>query len=547
VLTTERSAPPPFTSLGSYRVLCELGRGSMAVVYLARAHGVGGFERLWALKMIHSHLSEVREFVDLFLNEARIAAMIHHPNVIAVHDIDLHEERYYLRMDYVSGETLSAALDRTWNASRPFPIDVACEIVAAACDGLHAAHELRDPNGAPLGLIHRDVGPHNVMIGYDGIVRIMDFGIAKAMDRVSGTQPGVVRGTVAFMSPEQVRGEPLDRRADVFSLGVLLWEMTTGVRLFRHRTVPGTMARILGMQVPRPSTIRRECAAGLERVIMRALERDREKRQPTARALGEELRDYLVGAGRAPSTAHVERFMAELFAERHRLRLAMEHEATEQLQSGRLLAFVSPEPKEVLKSVDAPIQDERLARWLENDEAGVDTAPPRERPDSQLDLTTPNAPLPRDVTVPAVRRPRARRKPRSIEPRAETPKVARSFKIAATILIGGAITAIALMLNMGIHHGEQVPAAPLVMVKLSFRLEPQNAVLKIDGAPHAGELVVPMSPEEYNVEVSLDGYESKTMIVSAEASREITISLEPTQPKKGPATKAKRRRGKGSR
>src|SRR5688572_5161089 len=234
--------------IGRYTILCELGIGGMATVYLGRSGGVGDFQRLFAIKMIHDNLCEIPEFVSLFLNEARIAARIHHPHVAAVYDIDIEDGRYYLSMDYISGETLQLALQMTWNNDLPFPLEIAAHVVACAADGLHAAHELRDDEGDPLGVVHRDVAPQNIILGYDGIVRVMDFGIAKALDRVSLTDPGTLRGSVPYMAPEQVNRQTIDRRSDIFALGVVLWETTVGKRLFQHRTAIGTIARILGME-----------------------------------------------------------------------------------------------------------------------------------------------------------------------------------------------------------------------------------------------------------------------------------------------------------
>lgn len=555
-------------AVGPYRVLCELGRGSMAAVYLARARGPAGFERLCALKMIHQHLSEQREFVDLFLNEARIAARIHHPNVIAVQDIDLHEGRYYLRLDYVSGETLAQALSRTWNEGKPFPIDAAVQIIAAACDGLHAAHQLTDSSGAPLGVIHRDVGPHNIMIGYDGVVRVMDFGIAKAMDHVSGTKPGTLRGTIAFMSPEHVRGEPLDRRADLFSLGVLLWEMTVGARLFRHRSMAGTMARILAMEVPRPSTLRENYPAALERVVMRALERDRDKRQATARELGDALREVLLSMGIAPSTSHVERFMREVFTERMAQRLAMEREASRIEHSGRIQTALSIEPPpEVLRGVEALLEgDPELADWLAELEAPAGAIP--EPSIGEADPTEAAAPLPlRDTgilsraalpetVVQPVSEEALQDKTEVLRPPSRTSrglsrpisglKKKRKIPLSAAwaALVTAAVLAIAFMLSIGLHKGDQAVELAPVTVRLSFVVQPPETVVAVDGVPLKGDLVVPLSPQQYQVEASAEGHRPQRMIVSAEASRRIEINLEPIQKKRG---KSGKRRGKSTR
>jgi serine/threonine-protein kinase len=562
----------PPSQIGSLRVLCELGRGSMAVVYLARAQGAFGFERLFALKMILPHLSEQKEFVDLFLNEARIAARIHHPNVLAVHDIDLHEGLTYLKMDYASGETLAQALDRTWNQGTPFPIPIAAQIVSSVADGLHAAHELRDSAGAPLQVIHRDVGPHNILIGYDGVVRVMDFGIAKALDRVSGTRPGILRGTAAFMSPEHVRGEPLDRRADLFSLGVVLWETTVGARLFRHRTMAGTLTRIVSMPVPQPSTIRPEYPPALERIVMKALERDRDKRYATAQELADDLRQFLVGTGVAPSASPIARFMNELFPERHNQRMAMEKEATRNDFSGQIKSVLAPAPvvevkRQILESqLDFPaIVPEAVGEFQAA--ATVETVDIPHQPDvlviPEAEPSPPASPASAQALLGRAATPNERTRGRgltevtartealvpnapSIPPKRELegadPRLA--VTLVALLLIGAGL-AITLMVRLGSKHEEPVvEAPPLAMVRLSFALDPPEASLRVDGASQAGDLVVPLSPKEYTVEVTAEGFKKRTLVVSAEASQTITVHLDPLEAERTPPPARRTRRGR---
>lgn len=314
--------------IGRYRVLCELGTGSMASLYLGRAGGLGGFERLFALKVVHPHLCRKPAFIDMFLNEARIAASVHHPNVVPVYEIDVDDGQYFLAMDYVSGETLALLLRSTWHAQRNLPMRFAAHIVASAAEGLHAAHELTDAEGASRNVVHRDVAPQNIMIGYDGIVRVTDFGIAKAMDSVSQTKPGVLKGTVAYMSPEQVRGQELDRRVDVFALGVLLWEATLGLRLFKDKTELRTAGRILRMAPPPPTSMHDDYPEALEHIVMKALAKDRDERYPTARALSEDLFAYLATEERV-TASEMEKFLGEVFSKRLEQRRALERDAAE--------------------------------------------------------------------------------------------------------------------------------------------------------------------------------------------------------------------------
>lgn len=367
----EQPAPRPVPErLGRFSIVGELGQGSMATLYLGRADGPAGFERLFALKVIHPHLSRHRDFMDMFTNEARIAARLRHPNVVSVYDVELNEAQCFIAMDYISGETLGATLAEALNQSRPPSLAIVSHIVAAACEGLHAAHELKSVDGEPVGVVHRDVAPQNILIGYDGAVRITDFGIAKAQDRLTETNPGVLRGTIAYMAPEQVRCEAVDRRADVFAVGVVLWEATVGMRLFRDRTAIGTAARVLRLPVPPPSSIRAGYPERLEAIVLRALERDPSSRYPSARTLGDDLHEFLRGSGARVSPSQVETFMKDLFCERYAARMRMEQLARTPN------ADANPAPQQILDSVGLARFDDvgPSAAELAADDGGLERA-----------------------------------------------------------------------------------------------------------------------------------------------------------------------------
>ncbi len=302
--------------IGRYRIIGELGQGGMGAIYLGRADGLGGFERLVAIKMIHRHLSGERQFIDMFLDEARIAASIRHPHVVSVFDVGEEDGRYYIAMDYVSGDPFSVLLDRTWGRGVPLPAHAMAYVVAVACEGLHAAHELEDPaTGASLGVVHRDICPQNILVGYDGIVRLMDFGVAKAAGQLALTNPGVHKGKVPYMSPEQVKGREIDRRSDVFAMGVVLWEATVGRRLFKDENDLRSAARVLRGRVPEPSSIIDGYPAALEKIVMQALDPKPERRFQTARALGDALQSCLAPYGRF-SSVDVANLMKEHCADR---------------------------------------------------------------------------------------------------------------------------------------------------------------------------------------------------------------------------------------
>jgi serine/threonine-protein kinase len=321
----------------------------MAQLNLARAEGLGGFERLVAIKMIHEHLRKEHAFVQMFLDEARIAARIHHPHVVAVHEIGEHAGRHYIVMDYVSGETLAALLVRS-SKGRPIPIPIAAHLLATAAEALHAAHELVDGEGRPLGVVHRDVSPQNMIIGYDGLLRIVDFGVAKAASRLGHTKPGSQKGEYPCMAPEQLQGGAVDRRTDVFALGVVLWEVLTGKRLFRGATDGETVLRVMTLKVAPPSSHRDEVSGDLDAIVLRALEREVSGRQATARELAFALRDFIATHSRFVTSADVETYMAEIFSDRREQRFANERKA---LTEGTFDILVDPEEGS-LEPGDAP-------------------------------------------------------------------------------------------------------------------------------------------------------------------------------------------------
>nr|MDQ2647171.1 serine/threonine protein kinase [Myxococcota bacterium] len=267
-----------------YELIGELASGGMATVYLARITGVGGFQRFVALKRLHPHLALDTEFVEMFLDEARLAASIHHNNVVPILEVNSnHAIGYYLVMEYVEGDTLARVLARAASKGQRIPIPIALRIALDLLSGLHAAHELRDGAGEALNLVHRDVSPQNVLVGFDGIARITDFGVARAASRLSATRVGQLKGKVAYMAPEQAQGaEDVDRRADVFSAGVVIWEALAARRLFKAENEAATLARVLATAVPALQLMSSEITAQLSAAVMKALERHPESRYATA-------------------------------------------------------------------------------------------------------------------------------------------------------------------------------------------------------------------------------------------------------------------------
>lgn len=265
-----------------YELVAEVASGGMATVFLARLSGMGGFQKFVAIKRLHPHLAGEREFVEMFLDEARLAAGIHHPNVVSILEVGASERGYYLAMEYVEGDTLARLLARAATSGQRLPRPVSVKIVLDTLTGLHAAHELKDEMGQPTELVHRDVSPQNVLVGLDGICRITDFGVARAASRLSATRVGQLKGKIAYMAPEQAMGKSdIDRRADVFASGIVLWEVLAGRRLFKSENEAATLSRVLTEEITHVCEVAPDVPRAIGDVAMKALERVVSARYPT--------------------------------------------------------------------------------------------------------------------------------------------------------------------------------------------------------------------------------------------------------------------------
>jgi serine/threonine-protein kinase len=273
-----------------YELMGEIASGGMATVYLARLTGMGGFQRFVAMKRLHPHLASEKEFVEMFLDEARIAARIHHPNVVPILEVGASQVGYYLVMEYIEGDTLARLLARAASTGKRLPVSIALRIAIDTLSGLHAAHELHDDTNQPVNLVHRDVSPQNVLVGQDGIARITDFGVARAASRLTATRVGQLKGKIAYMAPEQAAGsEELDRRADVFSAGIVVWEALAQKRLFKAENEAATLSRVITEPVPLLFQVSPQVSKEVSGVVMRALERDRDKRYANCAAFADAL------------------------------------------------------------------------------------------------------------------------------------------------------------------------------------------------------------------------------------------------------------------
>jgi len=276
-------ASTPTPSVGRYALHDEIASGGMATVHLGRLTGAAGFSRTVAIKRLHPQFAKDPEFVSMFLDEARLASRIQHPNAVATIDVIAQDNELFLVMEYVQGESLSKLV--RVSAQRGVNIDVGIvnAVLTGALHGLHAAHEARDARGEPLDIVHRDVSPQNILVGTDGVARVLDFGVAKAAARLQTTEEGKMKGKLAYMAPEQLRAQAIDRRADVFAAGIVHWEALTGRRLFSGGDVGVLMAKVLSSDIPTPSSIIPEIPSELDALVMKALERSPNQRYQTAR------------------------------------------------------------------------------------------------------------------------------------------------------------------------------------------------------------------------------------------------------------------------
>src|SRR5438552_4068311 len=307
--------PVPF---GKYYLLERINVGGMAEVFKAKTFGVEGFERLLAVKRILPNIAEDEEFITMFIDEAKIAVQLNHANICQIFDLGKVEDSYFIALEYVHGKDLRAIFDRCKqkpvDGATSMPIAQACFIIMKACEGLDYAHNKRDASGGELHLVHRDVSPQNVLISWDGEVKLIDFGIAKAAGKASRTQAGILKGKFGYMSPEQVRGLPLDRRSDIFSVGIVLYELLTGERLFVGESDFSTLEKVRNVEILPPSAYNRKVPEELERIVLKALAKDVDDRYGNAIDLHDDLQAFMYTAGEFYSRKELSAWMKRQFS-----------------------------------------------------------------------------------------------------------------------------------------------------------------------------------------------------------------------------------------
>ena len=302
VLPAAIQLPEPI-QFGKYTLFERIGRGGMAEVFKGRIQGPAGFERVFVVKRILPHLSDDASFIKMFVEEAKLSARLNHPNIVHIFELGAVEGEYFISMEYIRGHDLSETMRAIWKALGPPRPELVAYVGREACRGLAYAHNLTDENGRPLGMIHRDVSPSNVMLSYEGAVKMLDFGIAKALgDAAEPSKNGTLKGKYAYMAPEQTEGDNVDSRSDIFAIGIVLHEVLTGRRLFKGQNDVATIERVRRCEVPPPSASNPAIPRELDQIILRALQRDPSRRWSNAADLADAL-DDIVHARALPADA----------------------------------------------------------------------------------------------------------------------------------------------------------------------------------------------------------------------------------------------------
>lgn len=334
---------PVVETFGRYDLLERIDVGGMAEVFRAVQRGEAGFERVVAIKRILPSIAADSEIIQMFVDEAKLAVRLSHPNIARIFDLGVEDGDYFIAMEYVDGRSLLSLTER-WRAHGPrLPLGATCRVLCEVADALDYAHCARDASGRPLGIIHRDVSPHNVLLSFEGDVKVIDFGLAKAENRVSQTRDGVVKGKLAYLSPEQAHGRPIDSRSDIFSLGVCAWELLTGTRAFKRGDDRETLLAIRRGVLEPPSQYA-PVPERLEEIVLTALAPDPDERYASALALHDDLCRFMHDADMDFGAAKLARLMARAFPERA-------EDATDEHTSP---SFVLPEDGDTLPSVVLP-------------------------------------------------------------------------------------------------------------------------------------------------------------------------------------------------
>jgi len=553
----EQGSPLGAEKFGRYQLLGLLGQGGMGRLYIAERRGIQGFVKIVALKRIQPHLADSKQLREMFLNEARIAARLEHPNIVATYELGEVDGNYFISMEYLPGEDLSAIIAGCEDTR--MPIDIAAALAQQAAQGLHYAHEARDGQGRPIGLVHRDVSPRNIFVTYHGVVKLLDFGVVRGPEKQKSI-PGVFKGKYGYCAPEQLEGKPVDRRTDVFCLGIALWECLTGARLFDAASDAATIDAVRSRPVEPPSALRPDVPPELDAITLRALARDPDKRFRTAHDMSEDLDRFLVGQDDRPTSKTVGRWMEAIFGvERATLKKAISQGGEVGPTLERLFALNAIRPAGVdatgtevtgtpgssppaqpramwSTSIGSHPSGARAAETSGGSRSGR-TPPARSSSSGRAALPTPASPA----------RAAARRAVSdALDSRPSGPATrtaARLPIVFGVALVLGAIGVVAAVVLRGEHPLADSPTARAARstATLEIRSEPAGAHVFVDGSPSGlrTPATLPGLSVGITVRIGLDkpGYEpaSETVNLADARPRTVSLRLKPAAPEHSPS------------
>jgi serine/threonine-protein kinase len=471
---------------GNYELVRRLATGGMAEIFLARQQGLEGFEKELVIKRILPHLAAEAGFIRMFLDEARIAARLNHRNIAQIFNLGAQGGTYFIAMEYVEGRDLRGVWKLCEQRGEPMPAHIACFIIAQAASALHHAHKATNRAGKALGIVHRDVSPQNILVADTGAVKVVDFGIAKAADSSTHTRAGVLKGKFAYMSPEQAAGQKIDRRTDIFALGVVLHELLTGKRLFKRDTDVSTLTAVGECRAERPSNMIEGLPEDLDDVVLKALRRNPKDRYPEAEQFQLALEQWILKHQLPSGEPAVAQFVAALPAE-------VEKKAAERARKAQKGGTPAKAEK---KELETRMQRSKVAaKQSSRPETEVAPAPSREK---------------REPTA-------------SVEPTEAKPP--RSGTAVLSFLLGIAVVAVlalgALLLN---------PSRDAAVVRISSVPPGAKVFFNGDPLPDVTPCTLPKAGAgAYWVEVSLDGHEAyrAKIDVPSHGERELTVVLKP--------------------
>lgn len=496
------------STLGKYRLIAELGSGGMARVFLAVMRGRSGFNKLAVLKVPRLRVMNDPDQLSMFIDEARIAARLSHPNVVQTFEVIRESGIDIIVMEYLDGYTLNDLITRARKDKRTLPRSLVLRIISEALTGLHYAHSAKDFDGTPLNLVHRDISPHNIFLTFDGQVKLLDFGIAKAATQTHETKFGAFKGKVRYMPREQLTGSDIDRRTDIFAVGTMLWEAAVGDRLWRKKSDVEVMSAIIAGEIPSPRETNPDVPPELEGIIMKALATEKSDRYSSCLDLQKEIDQYLATHGGAPSLREVVSYLEEVFSEPRAKRQAV---IDEQLKLASLrsdgdaapLASIPP-PSESLPSQSGSGSAARAYT------VAAGTPPPASEASTSKTLTPSPSSRPRIAVI------------------------ALSFAVLASVLV--------FLVRARAHPPTDVVAttanppsaaltspSPVAEVKLTFSASPPEATLYLDDEPlssnpHSTKL--PKDGRSHALRAEARGYATKSMTFPIDSDKEIVVSLE---------------------